>query len=118
MKLQITAQIGRNYAAFLRRHVPRAFNLLDGGKKRLPLGEMSIALVNDASMSELHREFMSIDGPTDVLTFSIDADARVAQSGRQVVVGFNPTGNYIWSPGAARNLADVKIQSSGALLWR
>ena len=41
-----------------------------------PLREMSLVLVGDALMSRLHKEYMDIDGPTDVLTFPIDENAR------------------------------------------
>ena len=33
---------------------------------------MSIVLVNDRLMSDLHVQFMNIPGPTDVLTFPMD----------------------------------------------
>jgi probable rRNA maturation factor len=52
----------------------------------LPLRELSIALINDQRMSDLHREFMSIDGPTDVLTFPIDQDARGRVTAGEVVI--------------------------------
>lgn len=71
----------------LRRQLPRACAALaKRSKKALPLGEMSIALVNDDQMSELHREFMSIPGPTDVLTFPIDQDARGRVTSGEVVI--------------------------------
>ena len=37
-------------------------------------------------MSELHQEFMSIKGPTDVLTFPIDNDARGRITAGEVVI--------------------------------
>lgn len=36
------------------------------------LNELNIVLVNDRKMAKLHKEFMNIAGPTDVLTFPID----------------------------------------------
>jgi probable rRNA maturation factor len=36
------------------------------------LRELSIALVGDAQMSELHQQFMNDPAPTDVLTFALD----------------------------------------------
>ena len=33
------------------------------------LAEISIVLVSDRRMAALHKQFMNIDGPTDVLTF-------------------------------------------------
>jgi rRNA maturation RNase YbeY len=41
-----------------------------------PLRELSIALVGDRQMSELHHEFLGLTGPTDVLTFALDINAR------------------------------------------
>jgi probable rRNA maturation factor len=43
-----------------------------------PLGKLSIALVNDAMMSTLHRRFMNLAGPTDVLTFPDNGGGEVA----------------------------------------
>ena len=43
---------------------------------RAPLSELSIILVGDRRMSLLHERFMNEPGPTDVLTFPIDLDAR------------------------------------------
>jgi probable rRNA maturation factor len=33
------------------------------------LAEIDVVLVSDRSMSELHRRFMQIKGPTDIITF-------------------------------------------------
>jgi probable rRNA maturation factor len=45
--------------------------------------EISVVFVSDARITQVHREFMSIDGPTDVITFrhgeiliSVDAAER------------------------------------------
>jgi probable rRNA maturation factor len=37
---------------------------------------MSLVLVGDAVMSRLHKEYMGLAGPTDVLTFPIDENRR------------------------------------------
>ncbi|TCP54900.1 putative rRNA maturation factor [Tamaricihabitans halophyticus] len=37
-----------------------------------PLAELSIALVELDTMSDLHRQYMELDGPTDVLAFPMD----------------------------------------------
>jgi probable rRNA maturation factor len=71
----------------LRRYIPRAHAALAARSRRgLPLRDMSIALVNDARMAELHQEFMSIPGPTDVLTFPLDHDARGRVTSGEVVI--------------------------------
>lgn len=71
LHLDITARIGKAYVPFLRHKLLAAHKLLGP-----PLKELSLALVNDSTMSKLHEQFMSIAGPTDVLTFPIDEDAR------------------------------------------
>ena len=53
---------------------------------RSPLRELSLALVGDGRMSQLHHQFMGITGPTDVLTFPLDADARGRTISGEVVV--------------------------------
>jgi probable rRNA maturation factor len=75
--LSIHAGVGAKEVPFLRRHV-RAANAL------LPhlLRDLSIALVNDEVMSNLHLQFMNIAGPTDVLTFPMD---ETKQSGEIVI---------------------------------
>ena len=41
-----------------------------GGRNELEdLEEVAIVLVSDRRMAALHKQFMNIDGPTDVLTF-------------------------------------------------
>ena len=40
-----------------------------GPNKLVELAEVCVVLVSDARMAALHKEFMNIEGPTDVLTF-------------------------------------------------
>ncbi|MEM6911515.1 MAG: rRNA maturation RNase YbeY [Verrucomicrobiota bacterium] len=41
-----------------------------GGKNILQeLGSISVAIVSDEEMADLHLQFMGIEGPTDVITF-------------------------------------------------
>jgi probable rRNA maturation factor len=87
----ITAETGRAFVPFLRRHVRAAYDVLQArrGKRlagRFPLREMSLALVNDVRMGEVHEEFMGIHGPTDVLTFPIDEDASGRVTSGEVIV--------------------------------
>ncbi|HEX4795241.1 MAG TPA: rRNA maturation RNase YbeY [Humisphaera sp.] len=81
LNLSISARTGRQSAAILRRYLPKAHKLL-----RSPLRELSIALVGDAQMSELHERFMQIPGPTDVLTFPLDLDSAGRAVSGEVVV--------------------------------
>src|SRR5256885_6384280 len=75
--LSIHANVGANEVPFLRRHARAANALLPHSLK-----DVSIALVNDATMSSLHQRFMNIAGPTDVLTFPMD---ETRQSGEIVI---------------------------------
>lgn len=79
--LHISAATGAPYVPFLRRHLQGAHAIL-----KPALGEMSLALVGDARMSKLHAQFMGIEGPTDVLTFPLDDDARGRVTAGEVVV--------------------------------
>jgi probable rRNA maturation factor len=47
---------------------------------------MSLVLVGDAMMSRLHKEYMNIAGPTDVLTFPVDQNNRGQTVSGEVVV--------------------------------
>ena len=67
-QLAIHASVGAREIPFLRRHLRAANALLPHSLK-----DVSIALVDDATMSKLHKQFMNIAGPTDVLTFPMDA---------------------------------------------
>ncbi len=69
--LNVTAQVGKAFVSQLRDRLRRAHGLL-----RPPLREMSLVLVNDRAMSDLHQRYMNRTGPTDVLTFPIDVDPR------------------------------------------
>jgi probable rRNA maturation factor len=46
------------------------------GNAARALTEFSLVLIGDRRMSDLHAQFMGIAGPTDVLTFPLDQDAR------------------------------------------
>jgi probable rRNA maturation factor len=87
--VSITAQTGRAYVPFLQRNVIRAYVALSRAVRPpggLPLRELSVALVGDRHMSELHQEFMSLPGPTDVLTFPLETDAKGRATSGEVVV--------------------------------
>ncbi|HEV2293425.1 MAG TPA: rRNA maturation RNase YbeY [Tepidisphaeraceae bacterium] len=81
LTLRIHAQLAAAHAAFVRANVRRAHALI-----KPPLRELSIAMVNDARMSELHERFMNIPGPTDVLSFELDHDDRGRVTAGEVVV--------------------------------
>ncbi|MEU5988592.1 rRNA maturation RNase YbeY [Spirillospora sp. NPDC047418] len=59
------AAVDEQAVARLARHV------LDGMRVH-PLAELSILLVDEAAMTELHEKWMDEPGPTDVLSFPMD----------------------------------------------
>ncbi|GAA2458489.1 rRNA maturation RNase YbeY [Actinomadura vinacea] len=59
------AEVDEKGLAALARHV------LDGMRVH-PLAELSLLLVDEAAMSELHEKWMGEPGPTDVLAFPMD----------------------------------------------
>ncbi len=81
MRLTLTTPTGKQYAAFVSRKLRSAHKLL-----RSPLKELSLVFVGDQRMSRLHQEFMSITGPTDVLTFPLDTDPRGRATDGEVIV--------------------------------
>ena len=81
LDLTITAAAGKPLVPYLRRHLRAAHAVL-----KPSLAELSVALVGDATMADLHERFMGIPGPTDVLTFPLDEDARGRVTAGEVVV--------------------------------
>jgi probable rRNA maturation factor len=79
--LSITAVTGRELVTYLRKHLIAARAGLAP-----PLAELSVALVGDKTMAELHLRFMNIPGPTDVLTFPLEHDRRGRVTAGEVVV--------------------------------
>lgn len=81
LDLSVRARSGGIFVPFLRRMLPIAHAFL-----RPPLSELSIALVGEKRMAELHLQYLSIPGPTDVLTFELDHDSRGRVTAGEVVV--------------------------------
>ncbi len=80
--LTITAvRTGGAHVAYLRKNLLRAIELIRAAPQ-----EISIALVGNRQMAELHERFLGIPGPTDVLTFELDHDARGRVSAGEIVV--------------------------------
>jgi probable rRNA maturation factor len=63
--------VGRNLLPRLRRRLREAHAM-----QRCPVRQLSMALVGDRRMAELHQQFMNVSGPTDVLTFPLEHDSR------------------------------------------
>ena len=82
MDLTITAQTGRAFVPPLRRQLKKAIALIPNAPE-----EISVALVDDATMSLLHERDLGIAGPTDVLTYELDHDTKAGRctSGEVIV---------------------------------
>jgi probable rRNA maturation factor len=80
-RLTVTAAIGKPLVPYLRKHLRSAHTIL-----KPALAEMSLALVGDRAMADLHQRFMGIAGPTDVLTFPLDEDDAGRVVSGEVVV--------------------------------
>src|SRR4051794_27111429 len=80
-RLTLTPSVGAAYVPYLRRHLRAAHRHLAP-----PLMDLSVALVGDQRMAELHQRFMGLPGPTDVLTFPLDEDGRGRVTSGEVVL--------------------------------
>jgi probable rRNA maturation factor len=69
------------FAAYLKRWLPTAIRQVP----KAP-AQISIALVGNRKMAALHKKFMRAPGPTDVLTFELDHDARGRVTAGEVIV--------------------------------
>jgi probable rRNA maturation factor len=65
------ARGSRGYLGYLKRHLRTSHGLL-----KSPLRSLSVAIVGDKHMVELHQQFMNIPSPTDVLTFELEHDSK------------------------------------------
>ena len=81
LALDISASTGKAAAGYLRKHLLAAHAILEP-----PLRELSLALVGDARMSDLHDRYLGISGPTDVITFPLETGPRGRVTAGEVVV--------------------------------
>lgn len=81
LSFRVESRPWKRNVPFFRRHLKAAHRIL-----RPALSEMSVALVGDGRMSELHEQFMSIAGPTDVLTFPLETDGSGQVTEGEVVI--------------------------------
>ena len=84
LDLSLTCDVGDDYAEYLDAKIRAAWANVDVAPRTL-----SVAVVDDDSMAELHERFLKVAGPTDVLTFEIerDADGRVSEGEVVVCLG-------------------------------
>ena len=70
--------------------LPRCLALSDDGRFALrDLEEITVVIVSDAAIARLHRDFMGIAGPTDVLTFEHGEIAISAETARDYAARYD-----------------------------
>jgi probable rRNA maturation factor len=79
--LTFHARLAGKFIPYLRKHLRGAHAILSPA-----LCELSIVLVNDKQMSLLHKRFLNISGPTDVLTFPLDLNEDRQPTSGEVVI--------------------------------
>jgi probable rRNA maturation factor len=79
--LTTEAKIAPTILAYIRKHLLQAH-----GRLTPPLEELSLALVNDKKMSQLHQQFLGIPGPTDVLTFPLEINKKNQALSGEIVI--------------------------------
>jgi probable rRNA maturation factor len=79
--LTVTCEVGEAHASFLERHLRAACAMIEA-----PPAVLSVAVVDDGTMSRIHERFLGKAGPTDVISFPLESreDGRVVEG--EVVV--------------------------------
>jgi probable rRNA maturation factor len=82
--------------------------------------EITVALVDDARLQSLHRDFMGIDTPTDIMTFPADESAGENQGGELVIsVDHAMTQAVEWGFSPGEEIAFLTVHGLLHLLgWR
>ncbi len=72
--------------------------------------EITVALVDDARLQALHREFMGIDTPTDIMTFPADESTGETQGGELVIsVDHAKTQAVVWGLSPEEEIAFLVV---------
>ena len=79
--MDITARQGKRFVPFLQKNLSAARKLIEAD-----LHDLSLALVGDAEMSEIHQYFLGIAKPTDVLSFELEYNGDDRVTAGEVVV--------------------------------
>lgn len=82
--------------------------------------EITVALVADARLQSLHRDFMGIDTPTDIMTFPADETTGETQGGELVIsVDHATTQAVAWGLSPRQEIAFLVVHGLLHLLgWR
>ena len=82
--------------------------------------EITVALVDDARLQSLHRDFMGIDTPTDIMTFPADESAKETQGGELAIsVDHAMTQGAAWGHSPGEEIAFLVVHGLLHLVgWR
>jgi len=80
-----------------------------------PLAELSILVVDEAAMSTLHKQWLDLDGPTDVMAFPMDT--LDDKPGLETDPGPSLLGDVILCPSVAARQAEAAGHSTDAELF-
>jgi probable rRNA maturation factor len=82
--------------------------------------EITVALVDDARLQSLHRDFMGIDTPTDIMTFPVDNSAGEVQGGELAIsVDHATTQGVAWGHSPEEEIAFLVVHGLLHLIgWR
>jgi len=82
--------------------------------------EITVALVDDARLQSLHRDFMGIDTPTDIMTFPADESAGETQGGELAIsVDHAMTQGAAWGHSPEEEIAFLVVHGLLHLVgWR
>jgi len=102
--IEISDETGSSTDESLERTVSAAATYALQALRIHPDSELSVVLVDDDEMERLHGEWMSLPGPTDVLSFPMD-EMRPTPDGEEAVAGM--LGDLVLAPAfVARQAAD------------
>lgn len=77
--------------AFAKRALELALKSRTGSAPPRKLSHVDVILVSDRRMSELHRRFLKIEGPTDVITFQHGEVFISVETAQRQACGFRST---------------------------
>jgi probable rRNA maturation factor len=98
----VSSETGSKYPGFVQSMLHGACEMLEH-----KLSELSVVLVGDRTMSALHERYLDEIGPTDVLTFPVDCDARGRCTSGEV---------YVCVPEARRRAREMGTEVKHELL--
>jgi rRNA maturation RNase YbeY len=81
LSIAATAATSPKLLTYLEIHLRSAHQILSPA-----LADLSLALIGDKKMSDLHQQFLNIPGPTDVLTFPLETNKKGQPISGEIVI--------------------------------